>query len=296
MANYKYIGRKEVAEILGVTPQTISNYVERGFFDTKRIGCMVYINKETMFDKLPEIKEVVSLENAIEDYKQELEKVYCEYKESVKRGRESVLGNKPLYYMNAMHRLMDTFKTLKINYREDAVDLMHDYFYPVRADRLEDMFVSESRIMQLITRTLIKADERLNDLLQIEQEYHKLQERTRKQHIKLEEMRKEIFVLEKELADKQDKEKLSNKPLNMEVYELLNTRLSEFNFSVRAINSMYGCGVYTIGDLIRCTPKKLMDCRHFGKKTLREVNELLEVLHLELGMSEDRIEMMLHTN
>lgn len=296
MANYKYISRKEVAEILGVTPQTISNYVERGFFDTKRIGCMVYINKKTMFDKLPEIKEVVSLENAIEDYKQELEKVYCEYKESVKRGRESVLGNKPLYYMNAMHRLMDTFKTLKIDYREDAVDLMHDYFYPVRADRLEDMFVSESRIMQLITRTLIKADERLNDLLQIEQEYHKLQERTRKQHIKLEEMRKEIFVLEKELADKQDKEKLSNKPLNMEVYELLNTRLSEFNFSVRAINSMYGCGVYTIGDLIRCTPKKLMDCRHFGKKTLREVNELLEVLHLELGMSEDRIEMMLHTN
>jgi len=296
MANYKYIGRKEVAEILGVTPQTISNYVERGFFDTKRIGCMVYINKETMFDKLPEIKEVVSLENAIEDYKQELEKVYCEYKESVKRGRESVLGNKPLYYMNAMHRLMDTFKTLKIDYREDAVDLMHDYFYPVRADRLEDMFVSERCIMQLITRTLTKADERLNDLLQIEQEYHKLQERTRKQHIKLEEMRKEIFVLEKELADKQDKEKLSNKPLNMEVYELLNTRLSEFNFSVRAINSMYGCGVYTIGDLIRCTPKKLMDCRHFGKKTLREVNELLEVLHLELGMSEDRIEMMLHTN
>lgn len=296
MANYKYIGRKEVAEILGVTPQTISNYVERGFFDTKRIGCMVYINKETMFDKLPEIKEVVSLENAIEDYKQELEKVYCEYKESVKRGRESVLGNKPLYYMNAMHRLMDTFKTLKIDYREDAVDLMHDYFYPVRADRLEDMFVSESRIMQLITRTLIKADERLNDLLQIEQEYHKLQERTRKQHIKLEEMRKEIFVLEKELADKQDKEKLSNKPLNMEVYKLLNTRLSEFNFSVRAINPMYACGVYTIGDLIRCTPKKLMDCRHFGKKTLREVNELLEVLHLELGMSEDRIEMMLHTN
>lgn len=296
MANYKYIGRKEVAEILGVTPQTISNYVERGFFDTKRIGCMVYINKETMFDKLPEIKEVVSLENAIEDYKQELEKVYCEYKESVKRGRESVLGNKPLYYMNAMHRLMDTFKTLKIDYREDAVDLMHDYFYPVRADKLEDMFVSERCIMQLITRTLTKADERLNDLLQIEQEYHKLQERTRKQHIKLEEMRKEIFVLEKELADKQDKEKLSNKPLNMEVYELLNTRLSEFNFSVRAINSMYGCGVYTIGDLIRCTPKKLMDCRHFGKKTLREVNELLEVLHLELGMSEDRIEMMLHTN
>ena len=296
MANYKYIGRKEVAEILGVTPQTISNYVERGFFDTKRIGCMVYINKETMFDKLPEIKEVVSLENAIEDYKQELEKVYCEYKESVKRGRESVLGNKPLYYMNAMRRLMDTFKTLKIDYREDAVDLMHDYFYPVRADRLEDMFVSERCIMQLITRTLTKADERLNDLLQIEQEYHKLQERTRKQHIKLEEMRKEIFVLEKELADKQDKEKLSNKPLNMEVYELLNTRLSEFNFSVRAINSMYGCGVYTIGDLIRCTPKKLMDCRHFGKKTLREVNELLEVLHLELGMSEDRIEMMLHTN
>ena len=37
-----------------------------------------------MFDKLPEIKEVANLENAIEDYKQELEKVYCEYKESVK--------------------------------------------------------------------------------------------------------------------------------------------------------------------------------------------------------------------
>lgn len=296
MANYKYISRKEVAEILGVTPQTISNYVERGFFDTKRIGCMVYINKATMFDKLPEIKEVVSLENAIEDYKQELEKVYCEYRESVKRGRESVLGNKPLYYMNAMHRLMDTFKTLKIDYREDAVDLMHDYFYPVRADRLEDMFVSESRIMQLITRTLTKADERLNDLLQTEQEYHKLQERTRKQHIKLEEMRKEIFVLEKELADKRDKEKLSNKPLNMEVYELLNTRLSEFNFTVRALNALFGGGVYTIGDLIRRTPKDLMDCRNFGKKTLREVDELLEVLHLDLGMSEDRIERMLHTN
>ena len=296
MANYKYIGRKEVAEILGVTPQTISNYVAKGFFDTKRIGCMVYINKETMFDKLPDIKEVASLENAIEDYKQELEKVFCEYRESVRRGRESVLGNKPLYYMNAMHKLMDTFKTLKIDYREDAVDLMHDYFYPVRAERLEDMFVSESRIMQLITRTLIKADERLNDLLQTEQEYHKLQERTRKQHIKLEEMRKEIYVLEKELAYQQDKEKLSNKPLNMEVHKLLSTRLSEFNFTVRALNGLYSDGIYTIGDLIRCTPKEIKDCRNIGKKTLGEVKELLEVLNLNLGMSEDSIERMLHTN
>lgn len=295
MANSKYIGRKEVAEILGVTPQTISNYVEKGFFNTKRIGCMVYINKETMFDKLPEIKEVASLENAIEDYKQELEKVYCEYKASVKRGRESVLGKKPLYYMNAMHRLMDTFKTLNINYREDAVELLHDYFYPVRADKLEDMFVSECRIMQLITRALNKADERVKDLLQTEQEYYKLQERNRKQHIKLEEMRTEIYVLEKKLAKQQDKEKLYNKPLNMNVYKLLNTRLSEFNFTVRAINALFGGGVYTIGDLIRRNTKDLMDCRNFGKKTLREVDKLLETLNLDLGMTEGEIDRMLHT-
>lgn len=296
MANYKYIGRKEVAEILGVTPQTISNYVERGFFDTKRIGCMVYINKETMFDKLPEIKEVVSLENAIEDYKQELEKVYREYKESVKRGRESVLGNKPLYYMNAMHRLMDTFKTLKIDYREDAVDLMHDYFYPVRADRLEDMFVSESRIMQLITRTLIKADERLNDLLQIEQEYHKLQERNQRQHLHIKELLNHIEEQDKQLAKFEKRKNLKQKPINMEVYEKFKTRIVNMGFSTRTATCLKRLDIQTIGDLVQYHPKDLLKIRQFGHTSLQEVDNKLGEMGLDLGISYDRILEMIHTN
>lgn len=295
MANYKYIGRKEVAEILGVTPQTISNYVEKGFFDTKRIGCMVYINKETMFDKLPEIKEVVSLENAIEDYKQELEKVYCEYKESVKRGRESVLGNKPLYYMNAMHRLMDTFKTLKIDYREDAVDLMHDYFYPVRADRLEDMFVSESRIMQLITRTLIKADERLNDLLQTEQEYHNLQEKNQRQHLHIKELLSHIKEQDKQLRTFEERKSLKQKPSNMEMYKKFKTRILDMDFSKRTINCLKVYDIETIGDLVQYRPKDLLKVRNFGHTSLQEIDNKLGEMGLDLGISYDRILEMIYT-
>jgi DNA-directed RNA polymerase subunit alpha len=66
--------------------------------------------------------------------------------------------------------------------------------------------------------------------------------------------------------------------------QLLKSRLTDMDLSVRALNCLKAADVETLGELVRYQKNDLLKFRNFGKKSLTELDELLERLDLNFGM------------
>lgn len=66
--------------------------------------------------------------------------------------------------------------------------------------------------------------------------------------------------------------------------QLLKTKLVDMDLSVRALNCLKAAEVETLGDLVTFTKNDLMKFRNFGKKSLTELDELVETKGLHFGM------------
>ena len=65
--------------------------------------------------------------------------------------------------------------------------------------------------------------------------------------------------------------------------QLLKTKLTDMNLSVRALNCLKAADVETLGDLVQYNKTDLLRFRNFGKKSLSELDDLLESLNLSFG-------------
>jgi DNA-directed RNA polymerase subunit alpha len=65
--------------------------------------------------------------------------------------------------------------------------------------------------------------------------------------------------------------------------QLLKTKLADMNLSVRALNCLKAADVETLGDLVQYNKTDLLKFRNFGKKSLSELDDLLESLSLSFG-------------
>ena len=72
-----------------------------------------------------------------------------------------------------------------------------------------------------------------------------------------------------------------------ELYEKLSLPISELELSVRSANCLKESNIKTISDLVKKTEAELLSFRNFGKKSLTEINDLLKVMGLNLGMKVD---------
>lgn len=65
--------------------------------------------------------------------------------------------------------------------------------------------------------------------------------------------------------------------------QLLKSKLVDMNLSVRALNCLKAADVETLGDLVKYNKNDLLKFRNFGKKSLTELDDLLESLNLSFG-------------
>jgi DNA-directed RNA polymerase subunit alpha len=65
---------------------------------------------------------------------------------------------------------------------------------------------------------------------------------------------------------------------------LLAKQIDELDLSVRSANSLKNANIHTLRDLVRRSEKDMLETKNFGKKSLEEVQEVLDKLGLSLGM------------
>jgi len=69
---------------------------------------------------------------------------------------------------------------------------------------------------------------------------------------------------------------------------LLAKPIDDLDLSVRSANSLKNANIHTLRDLVRRTEKDMLETKNFGKKSLEEVQEVLDKLGLRFGMDPDR--------
>lgn len=67
--------------------------------------------------------------------------------------------------------------------------------------------------------------------------------------------------------------------------ELFLRPIDELEFSVRAHNCLIGVGIKRVIDLVNLTDDDVLKIKNFGRKSLREVKEILQAFNLHLGMN-----------
>ncbi len=70
----------------------------------------------------------------------------------------------------------------------------------------------------------------------------------------------------------------------IQMRQMLKTKLTDMDLSVRALNCLKAAEVDTLADLVTYTKADLMKFRNFGKKSLTELDELVEGKGLTFGM------------
>lgn len=96
----------------------------------------------------------------------------------------------------------------------------------------------------------------------------------------------DVFVSYGQLPEEEEEEEevsIEEKAL----YEKLRLPISELELSVRSANCLKDGNIKTIAELVRKPESELLTYRNFGKKSLTEINEILKVMGLSLGMKID---------
>jgi len=71
---------------------------------------------------------------------------------------------------------------------------------------------------------------------------------------------------------------------SLHMRQLLKTRLVDMDLSVRALNCLKAADVETLGELVSYNKNDLLKFRNFGKKSLTELEDLIESKGLSFGM------------
>lgn len=96
----------------------------------------------------------------------------------------------------------------------------------------------------------------------------------------------DVFVSYGQLPEEEEEEEEVSVEEKV-LYEKLRLPISELELSVRSANCLKDGNIKTISELVRKPESELLTYRNFGKKSLTEINEILKVMGLSLGMKVD---------
>ncbi len=86
-----------------------------------------------------------------------------------------------------------------------------------------------------------------------------------------------------EVEERVQEENFDEDSLHMR--QMLKTRLVDMDLSVRALNCLKAADIETLGDLVSYNKNDLLKFRNFGKKSLTELEDLVENKGLSFGMN-----------
>ena len=271
------ITRKKAAEILGLSRQTISNYIEQGLIGSC-VGehGILYVNSEDVEKYAQKYKMLAANEKMIDDKLKEVEAHKREINVELTELRNRATANGKLA-ANAVGMLFGVINVMShlgvvpnLNYRESHI--LKDIINGMNYDELSLKYdLTPTRIRQIVEKTCNKltynedaviADIATNQYL-----------------------RNVIDGLKKNLKAVQTsydeyRRAKGDVPISAAVLPplILGKDVNDCNFPVRILNMFKRCDVYTVGDLLRKFHGKsdLDKIRNLGKKSVCIILDFIE--------------------
>lgn len=294
----RMITRQEAANLLDVSAQTISNWVEKGILNSHN-SCdgrnTMLIDRQSIEQYFDTLQDLAFMEKRIAVQKKKLQEESAALENDLKEmaSTKHLFGNGISQFF-----LRDVFTCVAEVAGEELLtdreyQILHDLLNGRKLDDIaEKYYLTTSRIQQIVNKAVHKIST-MKSWPKIHKEYKNTLAENARIIVLLENQQAHIKHLEAMLninnTDGNGGESAVPGYTKLELAQLLGRKLVDENLTVRSLNCLKAADIETVSDLVRYSKTDLLKFRNFGKKSLTELDDYLDSLNLSFGMDIDRL-------
>nr|DAE70574.1 MAG TPA: DNA-directed RNA polymerase subunit alpha [Caudoviricetes sp.] len=266
--------RNDAAAYLGVDPQTITNWVNKGLLGgyNDKSSKRFWVNADDV-KKYSEKYKMLSVSEDLLDREQK-ELLASERKVNAKMQMlmHDALNVSSFSYDKIGGSLCTLLElTSQGGMREKKI--MQAFFNGDRISNIaEELELSRERVRQIVVKAIRKFNYAIKELADLKQENNSLKE--------------EIKNVKMQLIMQEGEEEEQSEDVPPSVFSI---RLVNCNLPVRVLNVTKAADIDTIGDLVQYSKFEMVKFRNFGKKSLMQLDEFIHEMGLEWGMDKAKI-------
>lgn len=266
--------RNDAAAYLGVDPQTITNWVNKGLLGgyNDKSSKRFWVNADDV-KKYSEKYKMLSVSEDLLDREQK-ELLASERKVNAKMQMlmHDALNVSSFSYDKIGGSLCALLElTSQGGMREKKI--MQAFFNGDRISNIaEELELSRERVRQIVVKAIRKFNYAIKELADLKQENNSLKE--------------EIKNVKMQLIMQEGEEEEQSEDVPPSVFSI---RLVNCNLPVRVLNVTKAADIDTIGDLVQYSKFEMVKFRNFGKKSLMQLDEFIHEMGLEWGMDKAKI-------
>ena len=278
----RLISVQEAAKLLGITPQSVRNWIDKGYIKGHMVGDHFVVDRETIEQYFDGLQELGKLEKTVYEKLEKLRKEDWELDDEIHdvlMAREKTESTS----LRGVYRQIVSFAVM--NSQSMFTDKQQQVFRGMmgwgNADSVaKDMGLSRSRVVDIYNQCL-KIIHRTIRLKEDSEEWDRL----RKENLQL---KAENVSLRQQLNEYKKEEPKTPPPTPGEILRnKLNTPFVEFRFYGRAYHVLKDLGCKTLGDVAALQKSTLADYPRCGLKTIENIENELREQGLSLGMRVD---------
>lgn len=282
------ISRQDAAEMLRVDPQTVSNWIEKGVLTGRLIGRVVMVDSDTVNKVFDSLEDLARTEKAIKDLQAENYEKARMFKMAVDEWQQDIATvnglERPSRLVRMIISMIENVNTEMMGERERVI--LQKYLDCYDFEAIGDEFgLTRERVRQIIEKAIRKLGS-LEPYGDIVNRCNELEAENKLIKATLKRQEAELAALRDKRDNASDEEKALGAMSETDrlVIEMLNKRLVDMNLTVRALNCLKAADLETFADLVQCNKVNLLKCRNFGKKSLGELDDLLEAVSTSIGV------------
>lgn len=264
--------RNDAAAFLGVDPQTITNWVNKGLLGgyNDKSSKRFWVNADDVKKYSEKYKMLSVSEDLLDREQKELLASERKVNAKIQMLMHDTLNVSSFSYDKIGGSLCTLLElTSQGGMREKKI--MQAFFIGDRISNIAEEFeLSRERVRQIVIKAIRKFNYAIADL---KQENNSLKE-------EIKNVKMQLIMQEGEKEEEQPED------VPPSVFSI---RLVNCNLPVRVLNVTKAADIDTIGDLVQYSKFDMVKFRNFGKKSLMQLDEFIHVMGLEWGMDKAKI-------
>lgn len=266
--------RNDAAAYLGVDPQTITNWVNKGLLGgyNDKSSKRFWVNADDVKKYSEKYKMLSVTEDLLDREQKELLASERKVNAKMQMLMHDALNVSSFNYDKIGGSLCTLLElTSQGGMREKKI--MQAFFNGDRISNIaEELELSRERVRQIVVKAIRKFNYAIKELADLKQENNSLKE--------------EIKNVKMQLIMQEGEEEEQSEDVPPSVFSI---RLVNCNLPVRVLNVTKAADIDTIGDLVQYSKFEMVKFRNFGKKSLMQLDEFIHEMGLEWGMDKAKI-------
>ena len=267
--------RNDAAAYLGVDPQTITNWVNKGLLGgyNDKSSKRFFVNADDVKKYSEKYKMLSVSEDLLDREQKELLTSERKVNAKIQMLMHDALNVSSFSY-DKIGSSLCSFLELSSQGETREKKIMQSFFDGDRISNIADEFgLSKERVRQIIIKAIRKFNYAIEELTGLKRENDSLKE-------EIKNVKMQLIIQEGE------KEEELSGDIPPSVFSI---RLVNCDLPVRVLNVTKAADIDTIGDLVQYSKFEMVKFRNFGKKSLMQLDEFIHEMGLEWGMDKAKI-------